>query len=176
MPNITSAALVHVMSKIFTEWRPPHIIKTDNETWYISKEFLEFIANHKVRLITCSPHHPQSSGLAEAYVKYAKNLIIKTLEAGKPWFHGLHKYRSTWIAQNLPSPLEAMMCRKPHTNLPALPAVSDKLTEYCEALMQQQECQASHYRSGPHMSELYAGQPVWVQKPHKSKWGCSYPK
>ena len=89
MPNITSAALVHVMSEIFTEWRPPHTIKTDNETQYISKGFLEFPGSHKVREITSNPHHAQSNGLAEAYIKHAKNLIIKALEAGKPWFHGL---------------------------------------------------------------------------------------
>ena len=43
-------------------------------------------------------------------------------------------------------------------------------TEYHEALMQWQECQASHYRSGPQILELYPGQAVWVQKPDKSKW------
>ena len=32
MPNINSAALVYVMSEIFTEWGPPHTIKTDNGT------------------------------------------------------------------------------------------------------------------------------------------------
>ena len=146
MPNITSAALVHVMSWIFAEWEPPHTMKTDNGTLYFSKVFLEFLASHKVKLITSNPHHPQSNGLAEAYVKHAKVLIIKASEAGK---HSLMAYRSTLIAHNLPSPLETMTCQKLYTNLPALSAVSDKSTEYCEALMQWQERQASHYKSGP---------------------------
>ena len=51
-----------------------------------------------------------------------------------------------------------------------MPAVNDKSTKYCEALMQQQECQALHYRSGPQIPELYPGQTVWVQKPDRSKW------
>ena len=50
-----------VMSEIFTEWGLPHTIKTDNETQYVSQEFLEILASHKIRLITSSPHHPQSS-------------------------------------------------------------------------------------------------------------------
>ena len=89
MPNITSAALVHVMNRIFMEWGPPHTIKTDNGTQYVSKEFLDFLGSHRIRLIISSPHHPQSNGLAEAYIKHAKNLIIKAFEAGKPWFHGV---------------------------------------------------------------------------------------
>ena len=88
MPNLTSTALVHVMSEIFTEWGPQHTIKTDSGTQYISKEFLEFLASDKVRLIT-------SNGLAEACVKHAKNLIIKALEAGKPWSHGLQEYTNS---------------------------------------------------------------------------------
>ena len=95
MPNITSAALVHVMSEIFVEWGPPHTIKADNGTQYISKEFMEFLSRHKVRLITSSPHYPQSNGLAEVYVNHARNLIIKTLEAGKLWFHGLQEYTNS---------------------------------------------------------------------------------
>ena len=55
MSNITSAALVHVMIDIFTEWGPSNTIKTDNGTWYISKEFLEYLASHNVRLITPRP-------------------------------------------------------------------------------------------------------------------------
>ena len=117
-------------------WEPPHTIKTDNGTQYISKGFLEFLASHKVRLITSSPHHPQSNGLAEAYIKHAKNFIIKALEAGKPWLHCLPEYMSKQIAHNLPSLPEAMICRKLHTYLPALPAISEKSTEYCEALVQ----------------------------------------
>ena len=68
MPNITSAALVHAMSEIFTEWETLHTIKTDNGTQYIFKEFLEFLASHRVRLITSSPHNSQSNSLAEVYV------------------------------------------------------------------------------------------------------------
>ena len=102
MPNITSAALVHVMSEIFTEWGPPHTIKTDNGTQYISKEFLEFLASNKVSLITSSPHHPQSDGLAEAYIKHVRDIIIRVLGAGKPWFHGLQGYKNTPIAHHLP--------------------------------------------------------------------------
>ena len=113
-------------------------------------------------MITSRPHTPQSNGLAEAYIRHANNLIIKDLEAGKPWFHSLHKYRSTPTANNLPSPLEEMTCQKPHTNLPTLPAVCDKCTEYLEALIQQQECKASHYRLGPQIPQLYPGQPVCV--------------
>ena len=93
MPNMTSAALVYVMSEIFTEWGPPDTIKTDNGTQCISKEFLEFLASHKVRLITSSPHHPQSNSLAEAYIKHVKILINKALEAGKlfSWLTGVHQ-------------------------------------------------------------------------------------
>ena len=79
-------------------------------------------------------------------------------------------YRSTQIAANLPSPLEGMTCRKSCTNLPALPAVSDKSTEYCEAMMQWQECQASHYRVRTTDSRVVTRTTCMVQKPDKSKW------
>ena len=48
--------------------------------------------------ITSSPHYPQSNGFAEALVGISKKLMEKSVKDGKPWNHGLLKYRVTPVS------------------------------------------------------------------------------
>ena len=70
---------------------------------------------------TSSPHYPQSNGFTEALVGIAKKLMEKSVKDGKLWNYGLMQYRTTPISSTLPSPLEMLTGRRPHSTLPQLP-------------------------------------------------------
>ena len=44
----------------------------------------------------------------------------------KPWNYGLLHYRTTPVSSTLPSPLEMLTGRKPHSTLPQLPSTIGK--------------------------------------------------
>ena len=87
-----------------------------------SREFHNFLSFYQVDHITSSPHHPQSNGFAEALVGITKKLMEKSVKEGKLWNYGLLQYRTTPISSTLPSPLEMLTGRKPHSSLPQLPS------------------------------------------------------
>ena len=68
--------------------------------------------------ITTSPHHHQSNGLAEGYVRIIKNLLSKAKETGQDYHEVISVYRSTPLSNDLPSPFELLHGRKPSIDLP----------------------------------------------------------
>ena len=64
------------------------------------------------------PHHRQSNGLAEGYVKIIKNLLSKAKETGQDHHEVISVYRSTPLSNDLPSPFELLHGRKPSIDLP----------------------------------------------------------
>ena len=67
---------------------------------------------------TTSPHHHQSNGLAEGYVKIIKNLLSKAKETGQDYHEVISVYRSMPLSNDLPSPFELLHGRKPSIDLP----------------------------------------------------------
>ena len=59
--------------------------------------------------ITTSPHHHQSNGLAEGYVKIIKNLLSKAKETGQDYHEVISVYRSMPLSNDLPSHLSSYM-------------------------------------------------------------------
>ena len=93
LPNSTSAAVCIVLSAIVTELGLPHIIRSDNDPCYNSKEFQQFLQCYSITHQTSSPNHPRSNRFVERMVGVAKKLMGKTGKEGKPWISGLFDYR-----------------------------------------------------------------------------------
>ena len=74
----------------------------------------EYSINH----ITCSPHHPQSNGLAEKYVQIAKSLFYKVKEEGKDLFKCLMVYHNTPLSSSLQSLIQILSSRSARSDLP----------------------------------------------------------
>ena len=68
--------------------------------------------------ITTSPHHHQSNGLAEGYLKIIKNLLSKAKETGQDYHEVISVYRSTPLSNDLPSPFELLHGRKRSIDFP----------------------------------------------------------
>ena len=122
LPNSSTHAVIKELGLVFTELGRPFVLRLDNGPCYSSREFHNFLNFYQMDHITSSPHHPQSNGFAEALVGIAKKLMEKSLKEQKPWNFGLLQYRTTPISSTLPSPLEMLTGRKPHSNLPQIPS------------------------------------------------------
>ena len=114
--------VIKELGLVFTELGRPFVLRSDNGPCYSSREFHNFLSFYQVDHITSSPHYPQSNRFAEPLVGITKKLMEKSVKEGKLWNYGLLHYRTTPISSTLPSPLEMLTGRKPHSNLPQIPS------------------------------------------------------
>ena len=115
---MTGKAIAHHMQSIFSEYRWPDTLVTDNGPCYTSKEFQTLMQSMSVNHLTSSPHYLQSSGLAEKYVGIIKNLFHKAKEEGQSPYTALMVYKNTPLNGTLQSPMQILQGRQAHTDLP----------------------------------------------------------
>ena len=119
--KLTSMTAKHVASHFsqeFSEYGWPDTLLTDNGPCYAAQEFKQLMMNMSVNHITCSPHYPQSNGLAEKYVQIVKNLFIKAYEEGTDYQKALMIYRNTPLDDDLLSPMQLLQGRAARSDLP----------------------------------------------------------
>ena len=75
IPNTSTHVVIKELGMIFPECGDPFVLKSDNGICYSSREFHDFLECYQIHHITSSPHHPQSSGFAEALVGISKKLM-----------------------------------------------------------------------------------------------------
>ena len=168
LPNSSTHTMIKELGLIFTELGRPFILRLDNRPCYSSREFHNFLSFYQVDHVTSSPHYPQSNGFAEALVGITKKLMEKSVKDGKPWNYGLMQYRTTAISSTLPSTLEMLTGRRPHSTLPQLPLSIGKNMETSrigEELLRRQPSTSTE----AHM-ELDPGQPVFVKEVSGNIW------
>ena len=168
LPNSSTHMVIKELGLVFTEHGRPFILRSDNGPCYSSREFHNFLSFYQVDHVTSSPHYPQSNGFAEALVGITKRLMEKSVKEGKLWNYGLMQYRTTPISSTLPSPLEMLTGRRPHSTLPQLPSSIGKNmeTSRIQDLLRRQPNNTS---TGAHM-DLEPGQPVFVKEVSGNIW------
>ena len=168
LPNSSTHAVIKELGLVFTELGRPFVLRSDNRPCYSSREFHNFLSFYQVDHVTSSPHYPQSNGFAEALVGITKKLMEKSVKEGKLWNYGLLQYRTTPISSTLPSPLEMMTRRRPHSSLPQLLSSIGKNMEtsrICQELLRRQPNNTS---TGA--MDLEPGQPVFVKEVNGNVW------
>ena len=118
LTKMTSRVVAEHMKTIFSELGPPDTLVSDNGPCYAGDYFKAEMKKCGITHITASPHHHQSNGLAEAYVKIVKNLMAKAKETGDDYKKSLTIYRTTPLSDKLPSPFELLHRRKPSLDIP----------------------------------------------------------
>ena len=116
--SMTRKAIAHHMQSIFSKYRWPNTLVTDNGPCYTSKEFQTLMQSMSVNHLTSSPHYLQSNGLAEKYVGIIKNLFHKAKEEGQSPYTALMVYRNTPLNGTLQSPMQILQGRQACTDLP----------------------------------------------------------
>ena len=169
LPNSSTHAMIKELGLVFTELGRLFILRSDNGPCCSSREFHNFLGFYQVDHITSSPHYPQSNGFAEALVGIAKKLMEKSVKEGKPWNYGLLQYRTTPISSTLPSPLEMLTGRRPHSSLPQLPPSIGKNMETSRIHQELLRKQPNSTFTGAYM-DLEPGQPVFVKEVSGNVW------
>ena len=164
IPNTSMHLVIKELGMIFTEFRCPFVLKSDNGPCYTSREFHDFLEFYQVYQITSSPHHPQSNGFAKVLVGILKKLMEKSIKDRKQWDYGLLQYRLTAVAGNLPSPLEAFTGCKQRMSLPQIPSSVGKSVDTSRIKKELIKCQPSTSTHSP--MELEPGQPVFMKEVH----------
>ena len=169
LPNSSSHTVIKELGLVFTELGRPFVLRSDNGPCYSSKEFHNFLSFYQVDHVTSSPHYPQSNGFAEALVGITKKLMEKSVKEGKPWNYGLLQYRTTPISSTLPSPLEMLTRRKPHSSLPQLPSSIGHNMDTSRIHQELLRRQPNNITSTGAM-DLEPGQPVFVKEVNGNVW------
>ena len=167
LPNSSSHVVIKELGLVFTELGRPFVLRSDNGPFYSSKEFQNFLSFYQVGHVTSSPHYPQSNGFAEALVGITKKLMEKSVKEGKPWNYGLLQYRTTPISSTLPSPLEMLTGRKPHSSLPQLPS---SIGHNIDTSRIHQELLRRQPTTSTGAMDLEPGQPVFVKEVNGNVW------
>ena len=169
LTNSSTHMVIKELGLVFTELGRPFILRSDNRPCYSSREFHNFLSFYQVDHITSSPHYPQSNGFAEALVGITKKLMEKSVKEGKLWNYGLLQYRTTPISSTLPSPLEMLTGRIPHSSLPQLPSSIGKNME-TSRIHQELLRRQPHNNTSTGTMDLEPGQPVFVKKVNGNVW------
>ena len=117
LQSMTATHVTEHMKAIFSEYGIPKSIVTDNGPCYSSEYFKKMMKKMAIHQITTSPHHHQSNGLAEGYVKIIKSLLQKAKETGDDPHAVTLIYHSTPLSDTLPSPFEMIHGQKPISDL-----------------------------------------------------------
>ena len=77
MDSTTSSATIQCLRDVFSRFGLPDRIVSDNASYFVSAEFVEFINKNAIKHSTSAPYHPASNGLAERVVKTFKTGMRK---------------------------------------------------------------------------------------------------
>ena len=115
--------------EVFTEHGYPDELVSDNGPCYRGEQFTEFLKRKGIKHVTSSPYHPQSNGLAEAYVKVVKNMMKKAQQCRVRFNDMLYQYRTSPVAGKQESPIEILRQRRPRTKMPYLGRTEHRQTD-----------------------------------------------
>ena len=77
IPNLSSDAVITSLKNTFKYVGIPFMLVSDNGTNFTSKEFRDFVHEHRIQHILTPPHHHQSNGRAERLIQTMKAFIRK---------------------------------------------------------------------------------------------------
>ena len=118
LSSMTGQHVANQCKLIFPEFGWPETLISDNGPCYTVDAFTSVMNAFHVNHITCSPHYPQSNGLAEKYVQIVKILFHKAKEEGKDLFKCLLINHNTPLSDSLQSLMQILQSRSATSDLP----------------------------------------------------------
>ncbi|XP_063585812.1 uncharacterized protein LOC134763185 [Penaeus indicus] len=165
--------------RYFREVGVPVRLWTDGGPQFSSLEFQSFKKRWAVHHVISTPHYPQSNGHAEAAVKSAKYLILKTAPSGnidtEEFDRGLLELRNTPTAAGR-SPAQVLYGHLLRTCVPAHPAsFAQEWQERTEDYDRRAAARAGHVKSqydkhARPLPKLSVGDHVRIQNTDTHRW------
>lgn len=173
-PNKTSSTIIKKLKDVFSRFGIPETLIADNMP-FNSLELRQFAQEWNFQIITTSPYHSKSNGLAEKAVGIAKNMIRKSKESKKELELYLLNYRNAPVAGLKFSPSQLLNSRHIRTKLPNVGSeLEPKLVpkEVQLSMKNNQDVQKQYYdrTSKTHEEEFFVGEKVLVQNVSTKLW------
>ena len=166
----TSTEVIGIMKGVFSEYGIPKMLITDCGKQFTSEEFGQFAKAYGFEATTSSPYYPKGHGFIERHVQTVKKTMCKCREEGSDQNMAMLALRATPLSHNLPSPGELLNSRRYKTNLPTYissPTNAEYVRTHLELEQQKALKPTEHCRE---LSELLAGQKVYLQDPLSKQW------
>ncbi|KAF2899403.1 hypothetical protein ILUMI_06772 [Ignelater luminosus] len=113
----TSEAVINLFQDVFTKFGYPQHIVADNLP-FVSYKCKTYYSNKYINIITCTPHHHQSNGLAEKAVSISKQILFKSRDEKNNYYELLLEYNNIPILNLDASPSQILQSRILRTQLP----------------------------------------------------------
>ena len=161
----TSSSIISKWIEIFSDHGVPKEIIADNMP-FSSSECKRFAEEWDVKIITSSPHYPQSNGLAEKAVGIVKNMMRKTIGSDQLNV-ALMNYNNTPLGDIDLSPSQLSQNRRMRTKIISnekllQPRINTGVKEKIK--IKNQKTKTYYNRNVTNRKEFQVGQNVWLQK------------
>lgn len=159
-----TTSVIRVLDNIFLDYGYPKSVRSDGGPQFRT-EFKRYCEEKGIEHELSSPYHPESNGLAENSVRWAKTLLKKTTTAREDFGAALAAWRRTPRADGV-SPAHLFFGRRPRGNLPTLPDLPEL---DLEAVLEERRAQGEkgEERKDHHFR---AGDRVVIQDANSNKW------
>lgn len=142
--NKSSKEVIRCWLEVFCIFGVPKMIIADNVP-FNSYECREFANKWNSEIITTSPYHHRSNGLAERGVQIVKN-ILKKSDTSEEILIGLMEYRNTPSKDIIFSPAQLLQSRRLRTKIPtSLNMLKPKMNEGVSELMRKKTLNNEKY-------------------------------
>ena len=168
LPSSSTHAVIKELGLVFTELGRTICAKIRQWT------LLQFQGVPQLpEFLSGGPHHQQPTPSTKQWICWSfgghhQETDEKSVKEGKPWNYGLLQYWTTPISSTLPSPLEMLKGRKPHSNLPQIPSSIGHNMDTSRIRKELLRRQPTTTSTGA--TELEPGQPVFVKEVHGNVW------
>lgn len=150
----TSKSVIDSLMVLFSRFGIPESVYSDNMP-FDSYEYKRFSRDWNFKIITSSPHFPQSNGMAEKGVGIAKDMLRKCLYTSSDYQLFLLNYRSSPIANLGVSPAQLMFNREIRTKIPAtLASFQPQIPDISRQLERNRINQARYYNRTAKVNEI----------------------
>lgn len=170
--DLSAKSVIDCCKKNFARHGVPEIVVTDGGTNFVNNEFSEFSSKWNFMHVTSSPNHPQGNGKAEATVKIAKKLLLKSAENVEDFWLSLLCSRNTPNKLGS-SPVQRLYSRRTRGFLPVIPELlKPQVIQDVSANIENKRLgtKQSYDKRAKQAVTLEIGQPVSVQlQPSVSK-------
>lgn len=117
MTSKSSDEIINAMQDVFTRFGFPQYIVADNMP-FISARCKKYYAEKDITVLTCTPHHHQSNGLAEKAVSIVKQILQKSQEEKTDYRDLVLEYNNTSLINLRAAPSQILRSRYLKTQLP----------------------------------------------------------
>ncbi|XP_065226097.1 uncharacterized protein LOC135849531 isoform X2 [Planococcus citri] len=163
-------ALIKLLKINFANHGIPKVMIADNVP-FNSQEFKSFANDWNFEIITTSPHHPKSNGLAEKAVGVVKRCLKKSERLGIDFEYMLLEHRNTPLKSIGYSPNQLLSSRITRTKIPVLtkklqPTVVQNVREML--IKRQKTVEEKYNKNAKNVTEFKEGEPVLIY--HNDEW------